>query len=178
MSRPTVVINGISYDGGQEGYRVILCDGADVFGEDGEHVAETIAESGNEIEDAVRMCKLHLQGWEAIENADLEWLWENRPDRIGKSAFHFAGAILEDVEQPSPPSDTVASIDSESEWVVDYPPSTTDEGVNSVSHSDSSDIPEDDCGHLPEYRQDGECLRCQQASNTAEERDPQDGVVS
>lgn len=33
-----------------------------------------------------------------------------------------------------------------------------------------AEVGDDYCHHLPEYRVDGECLRCSQAWNTAEER--------
>lgn len=178
--RPTVVVNGIEYDGGQEGYRVILSDGADIFGEDGEHVAETIAETDEEVSDAILRCKLALQGWDAIEGADLEWLWGNRPERIGKSSYHLSQAILEDVRAPLPPTETVTSGDSDDECIENYTPSTDAEGGKEIDHLDGSDVSaygekstriredtdesirigQDDCHHLPEYKFDGECLRC------------------
>lgn len=167
---PTVFVNPVSFGDGEDGFRVVLCQSADLFGADGEHVAETIAESRAEIPEAIRDLELELLGWDDVDGGDLDWLWSNRPNRISRSAQHFAGAVLEDVE-----ADEVVNEFTTSDDGIDVSDAETDksgsQGVKIVSHSD-------DCGHLDEYQVAGECLRCDQSFNTDEERRTKEGVIS
>lgn len=166
--RPTVVLHSISFDGGRSGYRVILCDDADIFGDQSDRVVETIVDDRDDLGDALLDLERRVNGWDRVETGDLGYLWRNRPDRISKGSRLFAGAIREDLDESSEKS----HIDDAEPWV-----SADETAVYDHDMSEKSDS-RDECGHLPEYRINGECLRCDQSFNTDEERDVERELVS
>lgn len=67
---PTIVVNPVEVNGGQESYRVILCSGVDIFGTLGDHVAEAVAESKADIEEVVAQCEVELRGQRGAGEAE------------------------------------------------------------------------------------------------------------